>query len=139
MSNEARNLYIFEGMDEAEVSYFLIMSETLEVPAGETIIQEGEGSDGNAYFIKNGSVEVLRAEHHKIAELGATSLFGEIALITSEPRTATVRATSPTELVVFKKEDFLLLLQKSPKREEIRRDIMNRIRTNFAMDKEIEK
>lgn len=139
MSNEAKNLYIFEGMDESEVSYFLMMSETLEIKAGETIIQEGEESDGNAYFVKNGSVEVLRGEHHKVAELGSASLFGEIALITNEPRTATVRATMPTEVVVFRKDDFLLLLQKSPKREEIRHDIMTRIRTNFQMDRDISK
>jgi hypothetical protein len=40
LTNELSKLYIFEGMSEEEISYFLLTSETLKFKKGEDIIKE---------------------------------------------------------------------------------------------------
>lgn len=97
------------------------------------MISEGSVSDGRAYVIQSGSVEVIRGG--KIIDtLGAGELFGEIALITSEPRTASVRVKEPTEVLVLNRDEFLLLVKNSEKQQEIRKEIMRRIKANFESD-----
>jgi CRP-like cAMP-binding protein len=51
-----------------------------------------------------------------------------MALITDEPRTATVEVIDDVELQVFLKEDFLILLNKSSHTKEIKEEIMRRIK-----------
>ncbi len=74
---------------------------------GQTIIEQG--SEGyRAYFIERGKVEILikdGSHQLKVAEMNAGDLFGEMALITNEPRSATVRAVQDTVLTVISKDE----------------------------------
>ncbi|MCC7384694.1 MAG: cyclic nucleotide-binding domain-containing protein [Deltaproteobacteria bacterium] len=72
----------------------------------EVIIREGELSDG-FYLIKSGEVEVFseRQGYVFLDKLGAGDFFGEIAAITAQPRTATVRALGPIELLRLQGKD----------------------------------
>jgi CRP-like cAMP-binding protein len=133
MFESAQNLYIFEGLSREEVVYFLMMSEAVFLKSGEVVMSEGDASDNRAYVIQSGSVEILRGGE-VVATLGAGSLFGEIALITEEARTATVRAKEPTEVLALNRDEFLLLAKRSDKQNEIRAEIMRRIRANFKND-----
>jgi hypothetical protein len=45
------HLYIFDGFSEAEISFFLLMSQTQLRQSGEKIITEGEASNGCAYYV----------------------------------------------------------------------------------------
>lgn len=65
-----------------------------------------------------------------MATLKAGGFFGEIALITDEPRNATVEVLEDTELQVFLKDDFLTLLQQSTHGEEMKEEIRRRIIEN---------
>ena len=82
---------------------------------GSDIITQGEiGS--HFYLIKSGEVEVLAAKDKdevKICDLGALDFFGEIALLNDIPRTATVRASTATELLVLNKDNFARLISNS--------------------------
>lgn len=51
-----------------------------------------------------------------------------MALITDEPRTATVEVVDDVELQVFLKEDFLILLDKSAHSKEIKQEVLRRIK-----------
>jgi putative ABC transport system ATP-binding protein len=72
--------------------------------AGDVIIRHGE--EGEDFFlISDGTVEVMR-EGHDVARLGAGEFFGEAALITGEPRNATVVANDNLETYVLGKTEF---------------------------------
>ncbi len=72
--------------------------------AGETIIREGETGE-EFFLISDGEVDVVRADH-EVARLGRGDFFGEVALISGEPRNATVLATEPLDTFVLGKSDF---------------------------------
>jgi putative ABC transport system ATP-binding protein len=72
--------------------------------AGETIIREGEPGE-EFFLISEGEVEVIRADH-EVARLGPGDFFGEVALISGEPRNATVVAVGEIETYVLGKTDF---------------------------------
>lgn len=90
---------------------------------GEIVFQQGEQGDC-AYFIQSGQVEVVQIEHGTekiVATLNEGSYFGEMALITSSPRNATVRTVNATKLAVLGKKNFLTMLNLMP---SARNDIM---------------
>ena len=66
-------------------------------PAGEIIFKEGDLGDG-AYIIEEGCVEVSVSSTQR-SRIGKGELFGEIALIDQQPRTATVQAIEHTVLI----------------------------------------
>ncbi len=96
------------------------------VDKGVEIVREGEEGDA-LYVIKSGRVEVITTDAEgnevKIAELGGGDFFGEIALITGRPRTATVRAITKVRLMKMSREAFEQICERFPevrvKAEEI--------------------
>lgn len=77
-------------------------------PAGGVIIRQGEVGD-KFYLIREGSVDVYigdEIESRHVRELGEGEFFGEIALLTDQPRTATVIAKENVTLYTLSKADF---------------------------------
>jgi putative ABC transport system ATP-binding protein len=72
--------------------------------AGETIIREGELGE-EFFLVSDGEVEVIRADQ-EVAHLGPGNFFGEVALISGEPRNATVVARNAVDAYVLGKTDF---------------------------------
>jgi putative ABC transport system ATP-binding protein len=72
--------------------------------SGETVIREGELGE-EFFVISDGEVEVIRADH-EVARLGTGDYFGEVALISGEPRNATVVAEGDVDTYVLGKTDF---------------------------------
>ena len=69
----------------------------------------------NMYFISHGEVEVISPDGKTIlATLGDGDLFGEIALLYSQPRTASVRATDYCDLYTLDKDNFERVLKHYP-------------------------
>ncbi len=76
-------------------------------PPGKTIIKQGDEAY-RAYYIEKGVVEVIIEDGHhelKVSELVAGDIFGEMALINEEPRSATVRAVETCTLSVVSKAE----------------------------------
>ncbi len=84
-----------------------------QVAAGELIIRKGEpGSE--MYLIEQGEVEVLDDSGRIINVLRDGDVFGEVALLNSSTRTATVRAKIATDLYTLDKRDFSRILRDHP-------------------------
>jgi CRP/FNR family transcriptional regulator, cyclic AMP receptor protein len=86
--------------------------ETQTLKAGSTIFREGDEAN-ELFVIKSGQVRV-QIGNRTISELGAESIFGEMALIDSEPRSATVTAITDVELVPVSEKQFLFLVSQTP-------------------------
>jgi hypothetical protein len=97
-------------------------------PVGTTIFRQGDPGDC-AYFIRKGKVAVIDEKTKStIRTLAAGEYFGEIALITNEPRTATIDALSSVEVAVLGKENFLNMMRLLPATEdEILRTVQTRV------------
>ncbi|MCF8495348.1 MAG: cyclic nucleotide-binding domain-containing protein [Alphaproteobacteria bacterium] len=85
------------------------------VPAGTLIV--GQGEDGNsAYLIQSGAVIVYTekgGKRRELARLKAGEIFGEMALISDEPRVASVQALEDTTLIGITRASFKDKLQRS--------------------------
>jgi len=86
------------------------------VPDNEIIIRQGEAGD-SLFLIARGVVRVAREEQgvtRDLATLMAGDFFGEMALLHSEPRTATVRAVTPCSLYELRRGDLNAYMEAYP-------------------------
>lgn len=83
-----------------------------EHPAGKILVREGQRGD-TMYIIRRGTVEVLK-DFQPIACLHEGEIFGEMALILSEKRTATVRTQTACQLYKLNKLAFETVVQAFP-------------------------
>jgi putative ABC transport system ATP-binding protein len=72
--------------------------------AGETIIRKGDPGE-DFFLVSDGEVDIIRADR-EVARLGPGDFFGEVSLITGEPRNATAVAQKPVDTYVLGKTDF---------------------------------
>jgi len=86
--------------------------ETRRVRAGDVIFREGEKAD-ELFVIKSGYVRI-QVGNRTMADLTADNIFGEMALIDSEPRSATAVAITDVELVPISEKQFLFLVTQTP-------------------------
>lgn len=85
------------------------------VPAGAVICRNGEPGD-QMFFVVEGRVSVATPNP---VELGPGAFFGEMALISGEPRSATVSAATAVSLLSLHAADFQMLCSSSPEIAEI--------------------
>ena len=83
------------------------------------IIREGEEGD-SLYIIKSGSVQVFingpeQDEKIILSKLSETDYFGEMSLITGEPRSASIETLTHVSLLRLDKEGFQRLISENPK------------------------
>jgi putative ABC transport system ATP-binding protein len=79
--------------------------------AGDTIIREGDPGE-EFFLVSEGEVEVVRADR-EVARLGPGDFFGEVALISGEPRNATIMAVGEVDTYALGKNDFQTALDTS--------------------------
>jgi CRP-like cAMP-binding protein len=73
-----------------------------------------EGDRGREFFVLlEGEAEVTKGEQ-RINTMRDGDFFGEIALVTHMPRTASVTATTPVRVLVITEHDFAALIKRSP-------------------------
>jgi len=100
----------------------------------EEIIKQGEIGD-KFYLLSDGEVSVhvrkgVMSQPKKVATLGPGDFFGEMALVTELPRTATIIAEEPTEMFVLYKKDFKKILMKNPKIAQIINEVLAKRRSS---------
>jgi CRP/FNR family transcriptional regulator, cyclic AMP receptor protein len=82
------------------------------VKAGSVIFRQGDEAR-ELFIIKSGQVRI-QIGNRTVTELAADSIFGEMALIDNEPRSASAVAVTDVELVAVSEKQFLFLVSQTP-------------------------
>ncbi len=101
MLETLRTQAIFQGIPETDLQRLVDDCHVRMYARGQTIFRQGDPPDG-MYLIMQGTVDILVRRHrhtHTVATLRDGQIFGEIALIQTDRRTATARAQRDTWLV----------------------------------------
>ncbi len=110
-----RDFGLFEGIDDDTLSLLARELPTTHVDTGETVVHEGDNQQ-EMFIVIAGELEVLKrgksGGEARVALFGPGDWFGEMSLLEVVPRSATVRAVSPTMLVRVRVEDVDNLLEK---------------------------
>ena len=103
---------LFAGCSKKELRQIATLADEIDLRAGKVLTRQG--APGREFFVLlEGTVEVVR-DGKQITTLGAGDFFGEMALVSNIPRTATVTATSPIRALVVVDRDFRRLLKEDP-------------------------
>ena len=86
--------------------------ETRFFKAGTTIFREGEEAH-ELFVIKSGDMRI-QIGNRTVSELSADHIFGEMALIDNQPRSASAIAVTDVELVPVSEKQFLFLVGQTP-------------------------
>lgn len=125
----------FKSLQDDELQEMAALSHFSSYPAGYTLCYEGEEEDV-FYIVAEGNVVITQklseGEGERILRVGGKGdVIGEMALIQSAPRSASVRTTSPCTMLEMDKKDFETILRRSPPLAmEIVRITLDRIRAN---------
>ena len=107
-----RQVPLFARCSREQVKQIAQLADEIDLREGTELTREGAA--GREFFVLlEGTADVER-NGEKINALGPGDFFGEIALISQEPRTATVRASSPVRALVVTARSFRRLLDESP-------------------------
>ena len=87
-------------------------ADELDVREGTVLTREGRA--GREFFVLISGTAKVTKNGRTIADLGPGDWLGEIALITDSPRTATVTATSPVDLLVITDRRFRTVVETMP-------------------------
>jgi CRP-like cAMP-binding protein len=108
-----RQVPLFSQLSRREVEEVAKIADEIDVKTGKVLTREGER--GNEFFvILDGAARVERGGQ-EVNTLGTGDFFGEIALVSRAPRTATVTAIEPCDLLVITGTSFRALLEHSPR------------------------
>ena len=86
--------------------------ETKLIKAGTIIFREGDAAQ-EMFVIKSGQVRI-QLGNRTLSELSADNIFGEMALIDSQPRSATAIAITDVELIPVTERQFLFMVGQTP-------------------------
>jgi CRP/FNR family transcriptional regulator, cyclic AMP receptor protein len=107
-----RHVPLFSRLSKNGLNEVASIADEIDLPQGKELTREGER--GREFFvILEGSADVVK-KGNRVAQLGEGDFLGEIALVTKQPRTATVTTTTPVRVLVITDRDFRRLLNDSP-------------------------
>jgi len=103
---------LFSALDASLLEEVAATASEIRVRAGDWLFHEGDAGEA-MYVVRAGRIEIVDRDGKVFAELGRGSAVGELALITGEPRAASVRAARDCELVEIGERSFQRLLDSS--------------------------
>lgn len=106
----AEKIRIFNGLNPAEVESIIHQGKALVYREGQTVFHEGQlGS--NLFIVLSGKIGIFN-KTKMIAKLGVGDAFGEMAVLTHKPRTATAAAIAETRLFSLDEKEINAILEK---------------------------
>jgi CRP/FNR family cyclic AMP-dependent transcriptional regulator len=103
---------LFSSCSKRDLSRIAALSNDVEAPAGKVLMRQGDPGR-EAFVILEGSAKAT-VRGRKSKKLGPGECFGEMALLHSAPRSATVTAETDMRLVVLSSREFSTLIEDVP-------------------------
>ncbi len=103
---------LFSTLSQRELGQLAAVTVPGELAPGAVLTRQGQ-KGGLAYVIARGRAEVVRA-NRRLATLGPGDVVGELSLIDGQPRSATVKAVTPLEVLEISSGDLNRVLRKAP-------------------------
>jgi CRP/FNR family transcriptional regulator, cyclic AMP receptor protein len=120
---------LFADCSKAELRELAKSADELDLREGTVLTREGR--PGREFFVLiDGTVQVTQ-DGKKVADLRGGDWLGEIALLTDTPRTATVTATSPVDVLVITDRRFRNVVETMP---SIALKVLSRVSERLAHD-----
>ncbi|HEV7258738.1 MAG TPA: cyclic nucleotide-binding domain-containing protein [Bosea sp. (in: a-proteobacteria)] len=131
-----RSVPIFGDLDTARLKLLAFTGERVAFAAGDVLFRQGDESDA-AYVLLAGTADVIieagDGGQVRVSSLAQNAILGEMGLVTDDPRSATVVATSAIDALKLRKDVFLALLAEFPKMAlSVTRLMVRRLRDNVA-------
>ena len=103
---------LFSQCSKRELAEVASVADEIDLRAGKELTRQGR--PGREFFVLIEGEADVRKNGRKIATMKGGDFLGEIALVSSKPRTATVVATTPVRVLVLTERSFKRLLERSP-------------------------
>ncbi len=108
---------LFQTLDESILDEIATQVEVIRIPGGDSLFKQGDAGD-SLFIVIHGRLRVIvRREDNQeetVAELGREEMVGEMALLTGENRSATVRALRDTTLIRLSNEGCYYIAERHP-------------------------
>ncbi|MGH2543282.1 MAG: cyclic nucleotide-binding domain-containing protein, partial [Ardenticatenaceae bacterium] len=137
-----RMIPLFAELSDEDLERLCTMVDEVRLPSGEELFAEGSMGT-RAYVIKEGELDILKSSGGReilLAVRGSGEVIGEMALVESAPRTASVRARSDALLLAINQEQLDQLLNASPSASRaMLHTVLSRWRATQALLRQSEK
>jgi len=107
-----RKVPLFARCSRTELKEIALLADEIDLHEGKEMTREG--APGREFFVLLDGTADVKKNRRRVNTLGPGDFFGEIALVSREPRTATVIATSPVRALVITDRSFRRLLDDAP-------------------------
>ena len=101
---------LFRPLNDREILRVLQVTDVMPFKPGDKVITEGDKGE-ELFIVLSGKVKVTRGDA-ELATLSPGEHFGEMSLIRSQPRSASVVSDGNSELMVLRRQDFFEILRK---------------------------
>jgi CRP/FNR family cyclic AMP-dependent transcriptional regulator len=106
------NVPLFSACSRKDLGKIAKASDEVEVKAGRVLVDQGK--TGHEFFLILDGSATVRANNRKVATLGTGDYFGELSLLSREPRDASVTADTDMKLLILGQREFTGLLDSIP-------------------------
>jgi CRP/FNR family transcriptional regulator, cyclic AMP receptor protein len=103
---------LFASLGKAQLGKVASIADEIDLPEGTVLTRQGDR--GREFFVLIAGEAEVRRNSRKRATIKSGDFFGEIALVSDRPRTATVTATKPVRMLVITDASFRAVLLRTP-------------------------
>lgn len=103
---------LFSALSRKDLQRIAKASDEVDVKAGRVLVDQGK--TGHEFFLILDGTASVRRNNRKVATLGSGDYFGELALLSREPRDASVVADDDMKLLILGQREFTGLLDAVP-------------------------
>lgn len=113
VARKLQQVDLFTGLSKHEIASMSRLMTEISVPEGKVLVRQG--ARGSEFMLIVSGKAIVKRNGRKIADLGSGSFVGELSILTHTPRYATVTATTDMVIKVLTPQEFMSMIDKSPR------------------------